>query len=148
MPVKCNFLLKPIDWFDLSKISLKFFTEAYFCWFLACVYWIYWISIYWSPNLSFGVFANRLWFVSKTDVWILFPHRLVARVTFFSYTFHYQFIDLLQGNNIKVLVTFCWLIMVFGIRVGPRGTKDYWFNPSQIFSHATLITASKEYIDL
>ena len=39
--VDCICLLKPIDWFYSLKNSLKLFTQAYFCWLLTCLYWIY-----------------------------------------------------------------------------------------------------------
>ena len=36
-----------------------------------------WASIHWSRNLSSAVISNCLWVVSKSDICIFFPHRLV-----------------------------------------------------------------------
>ena len=77
VPVECNCLLTSIDCFDWSKIYFKFFTQAYFCWLLICVYCIDWIGVNWSCNLSLGVIENCLLDVFIPDIWVFFPRRLV-----------------------------------------------------------------------
>ena len=61
-------LIHQVFFLGVSKISIKFFVEGLFCWFLTCVYHIYWISINWSWNFSLGVIGNCHWGVSKTDM--------------------------------------------------------------------------------
>ena len=58
VPVGCSYLFDSIDLFASSKISFKWLVQAFFCWMLTCVYHIYWISIYWSWNLSSDVIEN------------------------------------------------------------------------------------------
>ena len=70
-------LFASIYCFAWSKISFKFFVQALFRWFFICVYHIYWISIYWSWNLSLSVLKNWQWDVSKPDIRIFFNRRFV-----------------------------------------------------------------------
>ena len=44
---------------------------------VTCVYHIYWIIIHWPRKLSSGVIANLQWDVSKMDIQICPPQRLV-----------------------------------------------------------------------
>ena len=75
--VRCNCFLTSTDWFAWSKISLKLFTLTWFCWFLTCVYWIYWISVHWHWHMYLGGIKNYLWDVSKSETRIYFPCRFV-----------------------------------------------------------------------
>ena len=75
--VECNCFLAWIYYFNWYEISYKSFTQAYFCLFLTCLYFNYWISVHWSWNLSSVVIANCLWAVSKTDIRISSPCRIV-----------------------------------------------------------------------
>ena len=91
-----------IDFFDWSKISSKFFVQAFFCWLLTCVYCIYLISVHWYWNLSSGVIANYLWAISKPDIHILFLCMFVEgrgrgsgwlfRLVFFNWLIYIQFL--------------------------------------------------------
>ena len=63
--------------FEVSKISFKIFVQAFFCSLLTCVYHIYWISVYWSWNLSLGVLENLQWNLSKQGIQIHLPCRFV-----------------------------------------------------------------------
>ena len=86
----------------LIKISFKSFVQAFFCWFLTCVYHIYWINIHWYWNLSAGVIANCKWAVSKPYIRIYFPSRFLEGrgrgAGFFDFTSLYQYIYWLQGS--------------------------------------------------
>ena len=64
-PVESNCLLKSIDCFDWSKIFFKLIAKSFLCWFLTCIFFIYWISANWSWNASLGVISNYLWDVYK-----------------------------------------------------------------------------------
>ena len=66
VPVGCSDLFASTDYFAWSKKSLHFLIKDFFCWFLTCVYCIYWVSVHWSWNLSSGVLENCLWKVSKS----------------------------------------------------------------------------------
>ena len=76
VPVECNWFLTSIDCFYLSQISFKFFAQDFLCWFLTCLFFIYWVSVSWSWNFSLGVIENCLWGVSKPHIHICFPCRL------------------------------------------------------------------------
>ena len=64
-PVESNCLLKSIDCFDWSKIFFKLIAKSFLCWFLTCIFFIYWISANWSWNASLGVISNYIWDVYK-----------------------------------------------------------------------------------
>ena len=71
--VACNLLLILIYYFDWSNISFKLFSQDFLCRFLTCLFFIYWISVHWSWNLSLGLIENFLWVVSKPGIRIWFP---------------------------------------------------------------------------
>ena len=101
--VECNILLMSICWFHWSKISFKFFTLAFFCWLLTCVYFIYCIRAHWSWNWSSSMIASCLCNVSRPDL-IISPRRFVddcGKSAIFSFTYHHQYIELLQVNYLK-----------------------------------------------
>ena len=75
--VGCSELFTSIYWFSWYKIPFNFFVQSFFCWFLTCVYHIYWINIRWSWKLSSGVLENFQWDVSKPYIRICFPCRFV-----------------------------------------------------------------------
>ena len=129
VPVECNCLFKSIGFFAWYKTSFKFLAQAYFCWLSTCVYWIYLISIHWSWNLSSIVIENLLWALSKLEMRILFHLNFVEGrgkgVGICSYYCHHQCNACIQGNNIKVLMIFCWFRTVVRIRVGWRGTGSH-----------------------
>ena len=106
--VDCNCLLTSIDWFDWYKISFKFSTKYYFCWYLTCVYWSYWISANWYWSLSSGAIENLLWGVSKSYIQIWPPPQACkssCRGCYFCrYTCNHQLIEWIQENHLKVLV--------------------------------------------
>ena len=77
VPVGCSEFFAFIDCFAWSKISSKFFVQDFVCWFLNCVYLIYWISVHWYWKLSLGVLENCLWDVYKSDTQLRFPCRFV-----------------------------------------------------------------------
>ena len=60
-----------------SEITFKFFAQALFCWMLACVYHIHWISVHWSWNcprvllqIASGPYPNRAYgFTSPAGLW-------------------------------------------------------------------------------
>ena len=105
VPVGCSDLFSSIDWFYWSKISFKFFVQSFF---LNCVYHIYWISVYWSWNLSSNVLKNCLWDISKPDISILFPRRFVGGhgkgAGFCDFTCIHQYIDCLQGSSSSLTI--------------------------------------------
>ena len=53
------------------------FVQYFFCWFLTCMYNIFWISVHWSWYLFSGVLANCQWGVSKPDIRFCFLRRFV-----------------------------------------------------------------------
>ena len=63
--------------FGVYKTSVKILIQAFFCWFLTCVYHIYWISVNWSWKLSLGFIENGQWAIYKLDMWICSPRRFV-----------------------------------------------------------------------
>ena len=102
MSVGFSDLFKSIYYFAWYIISTKFFVQDFFCWFLTCVYHIYWISIHWSWNLSLGVLANFPWDVFKPDIRIWPSRRFVEGcgevAVFFNFTCYHKYIDWLQGS--------------------------------------------------
>ena len=84
-----------------KKISSKFFVQALFYLLLTYVYHIYRISNHWYWNLYLVAIATCQWDVSKPDIRICFPHRLVKGrsegAVFCCCTCHNQYIDWFQG---------------------------------------------------
>ena len=138
--VECNWFLKSIGCFYWYKTSFKFFKQACFCWFLTCVYWIYWIIVHLSQNLSLSVIENVLWSVYKPDTHICFPSQDHGRswqgCRFCGYTFNHQWIDWFQRNFGReyLVVKVWWFKTVFGIRDKPRVNKDHSVNTWHCFS--------------
>ena len=77
VPVGCSYLFASIDCFSLSKPLFELFIQAFFCWFLTCLYHIYCIRFHLSWTLSSDVLENCLWALSKPYICICFPHRFV-----------------------------------------------------------------------
>ena len=61
--VVCNFLLMSINCFSWYKNPSKLITQCFHCWLLTFVFFVYWIRMYWSWNLSVGVNVNIMWAV-------------------------------------------------------------------------------------
>ena len=101
------FLLFLIPWWAFIPIqviiSFNFFAQSIFCWLLTCVYHIYWIRVNWYWHLSLGVIANFQSAVSKQEIRICFPHRILEghgeRSGFCDFTCCNQYIDWLQGSS-------------------------------------------------
>ena len=95
--VVCSDFFASIYWFDWSKKYFKLFIQYLFCWLPTCVYFIYYISVHWSWNLSLGTLENFQWAVYKPGIQICFPHRFVegrGKGTDFCYfNFPHQYID-------------------------------------------------------
>ena len=112
VPVGCSAFFASIYCFSWSKISFRFFIQAFFCSFLTCVYHIYWIIIHWFWNLSSGFIENFQWDVYKPDIQICFPHRFVEGrgegAGFFCFACLRQYIDCIQGIS-SSLNLFWWI---------------------------------------
>ena len=141
-PVGCNWLLTSIYLFAWSKISFNFFTLAYFCWFLNCVYCIYSISVHWPWNLSLGALTNFLYGRIQIRHIDLLPPQACGTswigCGLYGYACNHQLIGDLQGNHIKVLVTVWSFWIIVGFRVVKMGTKVHWVNHFQFFQHNHL----------
>ena len=94
-----------IDFFSWSKMSFKLFVQAFFCWFLTCVYNIYCISVHCSWNLSLVVLANFQWTVSNLEIFICFPCRFLegrGKGNGFCYFICCrQYINWIQGSSLS-----------------------------------------------
>ena len=99
--VECNCLLTSVDWFSWSKISLKFFTQAYFCWLLIFGCYIYVLELIYPKTCPWlwlkivcGPYPNRTYvYVSPAGLW-----NFMARVPVFSYSCRHQLIAWYQGE--------------------------------------------------
>ena len=108
VPVGCSYFSASIYWFYWSKISFKFFSQAFFSILLNFVYHIYFISVYWSWNLSLGVMENFQWAVSKPDILTWFLWRSVEvrgeGDSFCDCTCLQEYIDWIQGSSSSLII--------------------------------------------
>ena len=108
--VGCLELIVSIDCFTWSKITLEYFSLAFFCSYFTCVYWVYYISVIWLKKLfplcvrkfSVGRIQTR-----HTD---LLPPQVFGKswlgCQFCDFTCNHKFIDWLQVNNPKFFKMF------------------------------------------
>ena len=122
--VGCSDLFDSIYCFAWSKIYSKFFVRDFFCWLFTCVYFINWINVHWSWNLSLVVLENCQWAISKPDICIFSPHRFVEGCgegdSFWYFAYRHQYIYWLKFNH---YILFMLIVVGISFRILRRRTQ-------------------------